>query len=212
MTSFLNVYSRHLRTSRTPQNLDQKSYVVHRNSQNVSNVERKEAQLVQPLQKNQTSNQPILVRPLHGKARLPNQASGSRWDINIYQTFRTRPSPLPLNFFDDDLLLFANGLQGLIWHHNESSWQVLWGQKVNLHKSSMISSKGVDESLVSRLSHIVNIPIFTNPDKYLRVLFIMGRINNGIFQYILDSMEWRLEGCWAWNLTCQVELCSLRWF
>ena len=70
----------------------------------------------------------------------------------------------------------------------------LLGQKVSLHKSSIMFSKGVGEAMALKISDLSKIPITNNLDKYLGTPSITGRVQEGFFQHMMERIEGKLDG------------------
>ena len=64
------------------------------------------------------------------------------------------------------------------------------GQKVNLNKSYMCFSKGVNGHFAAELSRITSILITNNLGRYLgTLLFMHGCVTTSHFQYLLDRVH-----------------------
>ena len=114
------------------------------------------------------------------------------------------PSP-PLThlFFADNLLL----LQEASKEHIRIIMNCLDTSCAALGKKSTIAfSSDVDKAVAQNISTISNIPLKPQLEKYLGIPSIIGRINLGTFQHLLDQIEGRLEGWKSKNLTLVVRI------
>ena len=86
-------------------------------------------------------------------------------------------------FFADDLLFFAEASENQIQIIMEclNLFCSMSGQKVSLKKSSIFFSKGVEKTMVEKISNISKIPITTKRDKYLGTPAINGRMYSGLY-------------------------------
>ena len=107
------------------------------------------------------------------------------------------------SFFADDLLLFAEASeeQIKIIMNCLNNFCAASGQKISLHKSTIAFSSGVDIAVAQKISNISGISIKPHLEKYLGIPSIMGRLNLGTFQHLLDRIEGRLEGWKSKHLT-----------
>ena len=98
-------------------------------------------------------------------------------------------------FFADDLLLFAEATetQATTISNCLSLFCTLYGQKVNLNKSSVYFSQGVEEERKECTSSLLG-TISTSLKKYLGVPSFTGRVHSGLFQQMVDRVGERLEG------------------
>ena len=103
--------------------------------------------------------------------------------------------PLSHLFLIDDLLLFAKASkeQIKIIVNCLNNLCATSGQKISLHKSTIAFSSGVDKVIAQKISNILRISIKPHLEKYLGIPSIMGRVNLGTFQYLLDWIEGRLK-------------------
>ena len=134
-----------------------------------------------------------------------NQAiSEGRW-----KPIKLSRSGLPLShmFFADDLLLFIEASKDQINVIMDcmNTFCAASGKKISLLKSSIAFSSGVDEAMTQKISCVSGIPIKSHLEKYLRVPFIMGRTNMGLFQHLLYRIDDKLDG---WK-TKQLTLASI---
>ena len=103
--------------------------------------------------------------------------------------------PLSHMFFADDLLLFVYAFEKQIEIiiHCLNNFCALAGQKINLQKSNIAFSVGVDETMNRKISAYSKIPITSRLDKYLGVPPITRRLTLDLFQHVLYRLDGRLE-------------------
>ena len=69
-----------------------------------------------------------------------------------------------------------------------------WVKKISLKKSGIAFLARVDEEREQKISRALGISMKAQLEKYLRVPYIMGRTNLGLFLHLLNRIEGRLEG------------------
>lgn len=92
-------------------------------------------------------------------------------------------------FADDNLLFLQASEEGVaMLKRTLHSYEELSSQAVTLQKSTITFTGGVSSNIQSQLSSLLNIQIAdTNNDKYLGLLYVIGRSKQHVFHFLRDQ-------------------------
>ena len=101
------------------------------------------------------------------------------------QTHRNGPK-IPFLMFADDYIIFAKASPKACIKVLQD-FCALFGQLVNLHKSSVQISNNVQGAMKRRLGEVLNISISNSISKYLGCPIIQGRVKSSTFSKVVLS-------------------------
>ena len=131
---------------------------------------------------------------------IQNAVAKGKWKTIQLSRYGLELSDL---FFADDLILFAEASveQINIVKDCLDKSSAISGQRVNFQKLSICFSNGVPRGTVEGITRIVGIPLTDNLGRYLGTPSIHGRVNSGLYQYLLERMTSKLESWMVKYLT-----------
>ncbi|XP_058071246.1 uncharacterized protein LOC131220315 [Magnolia sinica] len=130
----------------------------------------------------------------------PSPEISSNWSIEvdtICLSFRGYP-PISHLLFADDTLLFVNGSWESLLQVKSflSSFQEVFGQKINYNKSCFLCPTKMSTSRIRNVKRILGFSKARSDILYLGVPLVKGRIKSAMFQLLMDKISYRING---WN-------------
>ncbi|KAH1046922.1 hypothetical protein J1N35_037706 [Gossypium stocksii] len=98
-------------------------------------------------------------------------------------------------FFADDLILFAKAEQDQARVIKEvlGNFCSISGHNVNIQKSNMVFSKGVNEDIQRRISGFLGIKVVQNLGTYLSVPLFHAKVTNNTLHFVVDKVRSKLS-------------------